>query len=318
VTAELAPAAPGARMRAELREGLSRAQKELPPKYFYDTRGSELFEEITRLPEYYLTRTERALLERWMPVWITTLRPRALVELGAGSAAKTRIVLTAMHGTESGELYVPVDVSAQFLEETAARLREEYPGLEVTPAVADISENFALPPLPAPALYAFLGSTLGNFAPAEAEALLRRVRRGMRAGDRFLLGVDLRKDPARIEAAYNDARGVTAEFNRNVLRVLNREAGADFDPEAYEHRAFYDREAHRIEMHLVSRRAQRVRIPGVGVFALGAGESIRTEISCKHSRESVAALLEGAGLEIAAWETDAEGLYALVLGAPVP
>jgi L-histidine N-alpha-methyltransferase len=314
---EATVAAPGrARMLDEIRAGLSRAQKELPPKYFYDTRGSELFEEITRLPEYYLTRTERALLERWMPVWVAALRPRALVELGAGSAAKTRIVLTAIRAAGRGELYVPVDVSAEFLAETAARLREEYPGLEVAPAVADITEEFGLPHLPAPALHAFLGSTLGNFALPEAEALLTRVRRAMAPEDRFLLGVDLRKDPARIEAAYNDARGVTAEFNRNVLHVLNREAGADFHPEAYAHRAFYDREAHRIEMHLVSLQAQRVRIPGAGVFRLAEGESIRTEISCKHDRESVAALFAAAGLEVAAWETDEAGLYALVLGAP--
>ncbi|HEX7239411.1 MAG TPA: L-histidine N(alpha)-methyltransferase [Longimicrobiaceae bacterium] len=313
----LAETAAPAAMLADLREGLSRPQKELPPKYFYDVRGSELFEEITRLPEYYLTRTERALLERWMPVWAASLRPRSLVELGAGSAVKTRIVLDAMRATGEARSYVPVDVSADFLAATAEALRGEYPGLEVVPAVADISEAFELPRgLPGPTLHAFLGSTLGNFAPEGAAALLRQVRAAMAPGDRFLLGVDLRKDPARVEAAYNDARGVTAEFNRNMLRVLNREAGADFDPEAFEHRAFYNREEHRIEMHLVSSRPQTVSVPGIGPVRLVEGESIRTEISCKHDRGSVTALLGAAGLEVAEWETDAEGLYALVLGAP--
>ena len=306
-----------ARMLEEIREGLSRPQKELSPKYFYDTRGSELFEEITRLPEYYLTRTERGLLERWMPEWMAGLRPRSLVELGAGSAVKTRIVLSAMRAAGGGEAYVPVDVSADFLEETAAAVRREYPGLRVVPAVADIGEVLHLPRgLPGPVVHAFLGSTIGNFAPGEAAALLARVRGEMRPGDRFLMGVDLRKDPARIEAAYNDAAGVTAEFNRNMLRVLNRRVGADFRPEAFEHRAFYHPGEHRIEMHLVSARPQRVHVPGAGVFGLRAGESIRTEISCKHDRASVAALFAAAGLEVREWETDAEGLYALVLGAP--
>jgi L-histidine N-alpha-methyltransferase len=313
----LAEAAAPAGMLADLREGLSRPQKELPPKYFYDVRGSELFEEITRLPEYYLTRAERGLLERWMPEWAAALRPRALVELGAGSAAKTRIVLDAMAAAGAADTYVPVDVSADFLADTAARLRAEYPALRVVPAVADISEEFELPGgLPRPALFAFLGSTIGNFAPEGAVALLRQTRRAMQPADRFLMGVDLRKDPARIEAAYNDARGVTAEFNRNMLRVLNREAGADFDADAFEHRAFYNRADHRIEMHLVAPAAQTVHVPGVGPVRLSAGESIRTEISCKHDRASVADMFAAAGLAVERWRTDAEGLYALVLGTP--
>lgn len=304
-------------MLAELREGLSRPQKELPPKYFYDARGSELFERITRLPEYYPTRTERALLERWMPAWAAALRPRALVELGAGSAAKTRVVLDAMTAAGAAERYVPVDVSAEFLAETAAALRAEYPALEVAPVVADVSVEWELPErLPEPTLFAFLGSTIGNFAPPEAARLLGRVRRAMRPGDRFLMGVDLRKDPARIEAAYDDAEGVTAEFNRNMLRVLNREAGADFDPDAWDHRAFYDRELHRVEMHLVARTPQTVRVPGVGAVRVAAGESIRTEISCKHDRGSVDAMFASAGLGVERWETDPEGLYAIALAAP--
>lgn len=301
-------------MLAELRDGLSRPQKELPPKYFYDERGSELFEEITRLPEYYLTRTERALLERWMPAWIGNLRPRALVELGAGSAEKTRIVLDAIVSAVGAAAYVPVDVSADFLEATALRLTADYPTLRVVPVVADMTAEFALPAgLPGPTLHAFLGSTIGNFAPDEAVALLRGVRARMRPGDAFLMGVDQRKDPAVIEAAYNDAAGVTAEFNRNMLRVLNALAGADFDPEAFEHRAFYHRDLHRIEMHLDARTPQVVAIPGVGEVRIAAGESIRTEISCKHDRASVEAMLAAAGMRLAEWETDSDGLYAILL-----
>ena len=307
-------AGPASGVAAELRAGLSRARKELPPKYFYDERGSELFEEITRLPEYYLTRTERALLERWIPEWVWERVPRALVELGAGSAEKTRIVLRAMAGAAGFGVYVPVDVSAEFLDATAVRLSAEFPTIEVFPVVADITAAFRLPPhLPRPVLHAFLGSTIGNFTPSEAVDLLKLVRARMGPGDFFLMGVDLRKDPAVIEAAYNDAAGVTAEFNRNMLRVVNALSGADFSPDAFDHRAFYDPDAHWIEMHLVSRAPQTVTVPGAGVFTFEAGESIRTEISAKHDRASVDAMLEPAGLRVLRWETDDDGLYAILL-----
>jgi L-histidine N-alpha-methyltransferase len=305
-------------MLAEVAEGLSAPQKELSPKYFYDQRGSELFEEITRLPEYYQTRTERALLEACMPALIQELGTRTLIELGAGSAEKSRVILNAMRAAGTAELYVPIDVSATFLAQTASGLRREYPRLLVEPSVADISEDFNLPrKVPSPALIAFLGGTIGNFYPPAAIRLLSRVRAAMAASDRFLMGVDLRKDVARIEAAYNDARGVTAEFNRNMLRVLNHELGAGFDPMAFEHRAFYDRAAHRIEMHLVSRRPQRVMIPGIGEVAFAAGETLRTEISAKFDRASVAELFAAAGLVIEGWRTDGDRLFALVVGAPV-
>ena len=304
-------------MLAEVAEGLTATQKELPPKYFYDHRGSELFEEITRLPEYYPTRTERGILESWMPGLVARLGTRTLIELGAGSAEKSRVILDAMREAGTGELYVPIDVSATFLSRTAARLRREYPGLAVEPAVADISEELNLPRrMPRPALFAFLGSTIGNFYPTAATRLLRRVRAAMEPGDRFLMGADLRKDLSRIEAAYNDSRGVTAEFNRNMLRVLNHELGADFDPEAFSHRAFYEPVAHRIEMHLVSLRPQQVRVPGMGPVSFAAGETLRTEISCKHDRASVATLFQPAGLRIESWRTDPEELFALVVGAP--
>ena len=306
------------RMLAEVAAGLSAPQKELPPKYFYDQRGSELFEEITRLPEYYPTRTERALLEGWMPELIPQIGTRTLVELGAGSAEKSRIILDAMRASGQAELYVPIDVSATFLSLTAATLRREYPGLTVEPAVADISEELNLPRrMPHPALFAFLGSTIGNFYPPAAIRLLGRVRAALSPSDRFLMGVDLRKDIGRIEAAYNDSAGVTAEFNRNMLLVLNHELGADFDPLAFEHLAFYERVAHRIEMHLVSTRAQRVTIPGVGEVAFAKGQSIRTEISTKYDRASVAQLFDAAGLRIEAWPTDPHTPFGLVVGAPV-
>lgn len=301
----------------EVAEGLSRPQKELPPRFFYDERGSRLFEEITRLPEYYLTRTERSLLQRWMPEWIGGLAPRALVELGAGSAEKTRIVLDAITAATESAVYVPIDVSADFLDDTAERIEALYPNVEVLPVVADFTDELTLPySLPRPTLHAFLGSTIGNFGPEPAVALLRRVGARMRATDRFLMGVDLRKDPAVLEAAYDDAAGVTAEFNRNMLRVLNAMTGADFDVDAWEHRSFYNRQDHWIEMHLVSVRDQTVSIPGGGTFRFAAGETIRTEISAKHDRASVDAMFAAAGLEVERWETDADGLYAITLAAP--
>lgn len=301
----------------EVAEGLSRTPRALSPRFFYDERGSRLFEEITRLPEYYLTRTERALLERWMSAWIGALAPRALVELGAGSGEKTRIILDAIPDATESAVYVPVDVSAEFLDETADRIEAAYPSIDVIPVVADITGEFGLPEtVGRPTLHAFLGSTIGNFAPEEAVRLLSRVRARMGDGDRFLMGVDLRKDPAFIEAGYNDAQGVTAEFNRNMLRVVNALTGADFDVDAWEHRAFYDRENHWIEMHLVSAVAQTVTLPGAGAFSFAAGETIRTEISAKHDRGSVDAMFAAAGLAVERWETDADGLYAITLAAP--
>jgi L-histidine N-alpha-methyltransferase len=303
-----------AAMLAEVTAGLAQPQKELPPKYFYDQRGSELFEEITRLPEYYPTRTERTILQREMPVLVRRIEARTLVELGAGSAEKSRIILDAMTAQCHDVHYVPIDVSATFLELTARRLREEYPGLRVLPVVADVEDDVRLPRgLPNPVLYAFLGSTIGNFYESQAIALLRRIGRVMRAGDRLLLGADLRKDVRRLEAAYNDARGVTAAFNRNMLSVLNQELGADFDPESFAHLALYVRGAHRIEMHLVSRRDQQVHIPGLPTVCLYRGESIRTEISCKYDRATIERLLANAGLRLLEWLTDPESLFAVAV-----
>ena len=305
-------------MLVEVRDGLSRAQKELPPKYFYDTRGSLLFEEITRLPEYYLTRAERAILDAWMPPLMRRVRPATLIELGAGNGEKGRVLLEAMRESGGAPAYLPIDVSAEFLESVADELREDYPLLDIRPVVADMTMSLPIPSdVEHPLLFALLGSTIGNFDEESAVRLLRRARTLMTDGDRFLLGADLRKDVAVLEAAYNDSQDVTAEFNRNVLHVLNRELGADFDPDGFDHRAVYVGRQHRIEMHLVAREAQIVTIPDAGTFVLEAGEHILTEISCKYDRCAIDALCAAACLRVESWRTDADGLFALALLAPV-
>ncbi len=300
----------------DVTRGLSKAQKELDPKYFYDSRGSELFERITTLPEYYLTRAERALLESAMPSLVQEVRPRSLVELGAGSASKTRIILDAMQATGSAAQYVPVDVSRDFLEESAERLRDSYPDLDITTAVGDFTRELRLPDMQRPALFVFLGSTIGNFERDAAIRILARIAGHMRPADRFLLGVDLRKDVGTIEAAYNDEAGVTAEFNLNVLSVLNRELGADFDLTAFSHRAVYNRELHRIEMHLDSQRDQLVVIPDAAMeVRFRRGESILTELSCKYDKETVEGLFVRARLRFDKWIPDRDAQFALALGS---
>lgn len=303
-------------MFAEVVEGLSRPVKELSPRFFYDERGSQLFERITQLPEYYLTRAERRLLDEHATALMQALAPRTLVELGAGSAEKTRTLITAMLRTTPRAAYVPIDVSGEFLRETTRRLRAEFPTLAVWPVVADIGAELHLPRLlERPVLFAFLGSTIGNFRAHDAEALLRRVATHMHPGDRLLLGADLRKDVRIIEAAYDDAAGVTAEFNRNMLLVLDRELGADFDPADFAHRAFYNAREHCIEMHLVARRALVATIPGAAPIAFRAGESVRTEVSCKYDRASIARMFALAGLRLDAWLEAQDPGYALVTGA---
>jgi L-histidine N-alpha-methyltransferase len=303
----------------EVAEGLSRPQKRLSPKYFYDRRGSELFERITELDEYYLTREERALLQAHAKPLVEAVRPATLVELGAGSAAKSRILLDAMVAACVGRCFVPVDVSAGFLHAVADDLREEYPTLAIRPEVADISQSFRLPAeIPRPALFAFLGSTIGNFGARAARRLVRCVADDMRPGDRFLLGVDLRKDVPTLLAAYNDARGVTAAFNGNVLRVLNDRLGADFDARAFRHEAVWNEGESRIEMHLVAERDHTVRIPGIGPIPFSKGESIHTESSRKFERADVEALLAPAGLTLRRWITGDPALFALAVAGAEP
>lgn len=303
---------------ADVRDTLLRSPRELSPKYFYDERGSRLFEAITRLPEYYLTRAEREILENHARDIVHDVRPRALVELGAGSAEKTRILLRAMREQSGIVTYVPIDVSEEFLDETRNALEREDPCLRVEPVVADISVELTLPRgTDRPVLFAFLGSTIGNFTLQDSIALLQRVRAHMGLRDRLLLGTDLHKDSATLNAAYNDSAGVTAEFNRNMLRALNTELGADFDPDRFEHRAFYNEPDRRIEMHLVSRGQQVVDIPGMPRLVLRDGESIRTELSHKYDRALVDELAAAADMRVAAWRTDSAGRFALSLLEPL-
>jgi dimethylhistidine N-methyltransferase/glutamate--cysteine ligase len=305
-------------MLAEVKSGLALEQKELSPKYFYDARGSRLFEEITTLDEYYPTRTERAMLIALMPEIIREVKSVSLIELGAGSAEKSRIILDAMREAGSLETYVPIDVSAEFLTQTARRLRVEYPGTRVSPAVADITGTLNLPIFPRPSLFAFLGSTIGNFEDGPAIALLKRIATEMQPGDRFLMGADLVKDRAVLEAAYNDSREITAQFNLNVLRVLNRELGTTFDEGAFRHTAFFNPVQSRIEMHLIATRRQVVDVPGLGEVPFREGESIRTEISRKFTRPMLEEMFSEAGLAIERWDTDANNWYALMTATVAP
>jgi L-histidine N-alpha-methyltransferase len=300
-------------MVRDVRLGLTKTPKQLSPKYFYDERGSELFEEITQLPEYYLTRAERSLLEWRISEIIAAVRPCSLVELGAGSATKTRLVIDEMRSSGCAECYVPIDVSKEFLEATALQLQADYPDIKITPVVSDITEPFALPPMASPTLVAFLGSTIGNFPREPAIRLLSHVARAMGQSDRFLLGADLRKDPEIINRAYNDSRGVTAAFNLNILERLNRELGADFPVGGYDHKAFYSSEHHRVEMHLIARKAHKVVIPEIGEIQFRAGESIRTELSYKYDRPTLEDILKAAGLVMEKWMPADDGSFALAL-----
>jgi L-histidine N-alpha-methyltransferase len=300
-------------MVRDVQQGLTSRPKQLSPKYFYDERGSELFEEITELPEYYLTRAERSLLESRIGEIISNARPCSLVELGAGSATKTRIILDQMRTNGCAECYVPVDVSKDFLEATAIQLRADYADIQIMPVVSDITEPFALPPLASPTLVAFLGSTIGNFPRPQAVSLLSHIARAMGSTDRFLLGADLIKDAAVINRAYNDSRGITAAFNLNILERLNRELGANFPVADYEHRAFYNDRQHRVEMHLFARTAHTVTIPAIGDIAVDAGESIRTELSYKYDRTILEDILCASGLVMEQWMPAEDGSFALAL-----
>ncbi len=304
------------RLFAEIRAGLLLPLPETNPKYFYDDQGSALFEAICELPEYYQTRTERALLERIAPHLIAATGAAELVELGAGAALKTRVLLDAM--AEAGTLrrFVPFDVSEGIVRRVAVELAREYPGLAIHGVVADFMEQMEEIPSGTgdPRLVLFLGGTIGNFRPAAAVEFLRRLAARMRPGDFLLLGTDLVKDTARLEAAYNDSQGITADFNRNVLRVLNAMLGANFDLAAFEHRAFFDRHERWIEMRLVANRAQHVQIPRLDLaMRFAPGDEIRTEISAKYDRGAVERMLAAAGFRLAEWHTDPENLFAVSL-----
>jgi L-histidine N-alpha-methyltransferase len=299
---------------ADVRMGLSAPFKELPPKYFYDERGSQLFERITELPEYYPTRAERAILDARAEEIIETSGTSILIELGSGSAAKTRCLFEAMSAAGVLEAYVPVDISEQITRETATRLKGEYDGLRVHGVVCDYETHLERLPREPGGLIAFLGGTIGNFHPNTRRSFLARIASLMYPEDRFLLGTDLVKDRERLEAAYNDSAGLTSEFNKNVLRVLNRELDADFDPAAFAHRAFWDEVNWWIDVRLRSLTDQTVTIPAIDMeVEFAAGEEMRTEISAKFTREQLEAIYREAGLEIVEWWTDPENLFALSL-----
>lgn len=302
------------RLSEDALQGLTSAPKTMSPKYFYDARGSRLFEAITRLPEYYQTRTEKSILDRWAPDLVGDLAPGVLIEFGSGSATKTRALLDSMRSQGLLFGYGPLDVSADASRRASEALALEYPNLQVEGVIGDFERPHDLPFPGRRRLLAFLGSTIGNFDPDQATTFLRSVAHEMTPADGFLIGFDLVKDRATLEQAYNDSAGVTAEFNLNLLRVMNRELAADFDLREFEHRAFYAAPKARIEMHLVSRREQTVRLAAIDlVVEFERGESIRTELSHKYSQESVEQMFGASGLKLAAWETDPAERFALAL-----
>jgi L-histidine N-alpha-methyltransferase len=297
-------------LRADVREGLTSSPKELPPKWFYDERGSQLFDEITRLPEYYPTRCERAILEAHAPAIAAASGADTLIELGSGTSDKTRLLLAV--GTF--RRYVPFDVSEFTLRAAGTALEADFPGLEVHGVVGDFEHHLELLPTGGRRLVAFLGGTIGNLKPAERKQFLADVAAGLQPGDGLLLGTDLVKDIDRLEAAYDDSAGVTAEFNKNVLAVINRQLAADFDLDHFQHRAFFDRDNEWIEMRLRSTVSQRVHIRDLDLAVdFAAGEEMRTEVSAKFRRPGVEAELAGAGLRLTHWWTDPNGDFALSL-----
>ncbi|MBV9606193.1 MAG: L-histidine N(alpha)-methyltransferase [Solirubrobacterales bacterium] len=302
-------------------DGLTRPFKEIPPKHFYDARGSELFEQICELPEYYPTRTEREILHARASEIVERTHAGELVELGSGSAEKARILLAAMSNAGTLRRYVPVDVSEAALEAAAVELVDEFEELNVHGVIGDFERHLDRVPRSrseTPRIVALLGGTIGNFPPGTRRRLLREVGKLLAPSDRLLLGTDLVKDPRRLEAAYDDSQGITAEFNRNVLRVINRELDADFSPEAFEHIAFYDQAREWVEMRLRATRPCSVRVTGLGLrVEFAAGEELRTEISAKFTRERVEADFAAAGLSLECWYTDSDRLFAMSLARRV-
>jgi L-histidine N-alpha-methyltransferase len=308
-----------ATMARDVRAGLSAARKWLPPKYFYDAVGSRLFDAICDTPEYYPTRTEQGILDRIAPAIVRSVEPagaRELVEIGSGAARKTRTLLDAMVALEPGTpvRYVPVDVSRAMLERSAQALLADYPDLVVHGVVGDQDRHLDRVPRDGPRLVAFLGSSIGNYGPDASVTFLRAIRGLLRAGDRFLLGLDLVKEAEVLHAAYNDAAGLTARFNENVLAVVNRELEGNFVLDRWEHVAFWNPREEQIEMHLRAREAQEVRLRRVEMtVAFAAGETIHTEISRKFTRESAERMTSAAGLGLERWDCSDDGWFALAL-----
>ena len=304
-------------MEADVRSGLTATPKQLPPVYFYDDRGSRLFDEITRLPEYYPTRAERSILEAHAGEIVEAAGADVLVELGAGTCEKSRVLLDAMRAQGLLGAYVPLDVSDTTLWEAATALADEYPGLAVRAVVGDFHRHLDHLDAPGRRLFAFLGGTVGNFEPTQRAAFLASLAEVMRTGDRFLLGTDVIKDPARLVAAYDDAAGVTAEFNRNVLLVLNRELGADFVPEHFDHVARWNEDDQRIEMWLRSTSDQQIRVADLDLeVSFASGEEMLTEISTKFTPAALEVELAASGFEIEClWPSDGDE-FLLTLSRP--
>jgi L-histidine N-alpha-methyltransferase len=298
-------------------DGLTKPFKELPPKHFYDARGAELFDRICELPEYYPTRCERAILEADSAAIVRRTGAAELVELGSGTAAKTRLLLHAMDEAGTLDRYVPIDVTESMVRTCADELVDEFDTLRVHGIVGDFERHLGHVPEPTqrgPRIVAFLGGTIGNFTPGTRRRFLRSLRALLGEDGYLLIGTDLVKDPRILEAAYDDSEGLTAEFNRNVLHVLNRELDADFVPESFDHVAFFDRDREWIEMRLRAQRPQRVHVGALGLrVAFAAGEELRTEISAKFTRERIEGDLSAAGMELVKQFTDPDGLFALNL-----
>jgi L-histidine N-alpha-methyltransferase len=305
-------------MAADVRAGLTKPFKELSPRYFYDERGSDLFERITELDEYYPTRCEREILQERSNEIVEAAQPRALIELGSGSAAKTRVLLDAMSEASCLEAYAPVDISEEITRDTADRIASEYEGVTVLGHVCDFELDLERVPVEGPRVIAFLGGTIGNFPPAQRASFLRRIANLLDPEDRFLLGTDLVKDRATLELAYDDPEGVTAAFNTNVLAVLNDRLDADFDLDAFEHVARWDADNLWMDIRLRSLKHQVIDIRALDLqVAFAAGEEMRTEISTKFMRPGLEGIYAEAGLELTDWWTDDEGLYALSLARAI-
>jgi L-histidine Nalpha-methyltransferase len=302
----------------DVRSGLGSDPKAIPPKYFYDARGSELFEQITALPEYYPTRVEQSILDAAGAEIIDRVQPAEIVELGPGSARKTDALLRPMVESGAGARYVPVDVSESAVEQCVRRLAAEYDGLEIHGLVGDFELHMdRIPPAPGRRLVAFLGGTIGNLDEPDRARLLMALQAELGPDDCLLVGTDLVKDRAQLEAAYNDAAGVTAEFNRNLVHVINANLEADLDPDAFEHVAFYNESEQRIEMWLRAREEMSARIDALEMdVGFEPGDQFRTEISCKFTRETLEREYRSVGLEPLAWYTDPDELFALSLTGP--
>ncbi len=305
-----------AQLIEDVRHGFTAYRKHLPSQYFYDARGSELFEDITRLPEYYLTRAETEILTEHADEIMERIQPRELIELGSGSSRKTQILIEAMHRIGSGSTYVPIDVSEAALRDAAKALCDDYSWLRIDALVGDYMVDLGRVPRHGRRLIAFLGSTVGNYVPTQRYALFRSVAGALEPGDAILLGVDLVKDEASMVAAYDDSAGVTAEFNLNILRIVNRELDADIPLDAFEHVTRFDEQFSCMAQSL---RAKREVVANIRALDLAVtfleGEEIHTEVSCKFTKDQVIHDFQAAGLKLDRWLTDSNNRFALALGS---